>query len=96
MSQDHVFKGFTADALGSAAREHFSLNAGNGTQLIVVRGVTFDFSSGFGAPKARYSKHYHIDLEELNWLAERVEALGRATHTICTAHIAKLAEKARH
>ncbi|ATP19897.1 MULTISPECIES: nucleotidyltransferase and HEPN domain-containing protein [Sphingobium] len=46
--------------------------------------------------KARYSKHYHIDLEELNWLAERVEALGRATHTICTAHIAKLAEKARH
>jgi len=46
--------------------------------------------------KARYSKHYQIDLEELNWLAERVECLGRMTHSICTAHVAKLREKAAH
>ena len=46
--------------------------------------------------KARYSKHYQIDLEELNWLAERVEILGRMTHSICTAHVAKLREKAAH
>ncbi|WP_327195521.1 hypothetical protein [Sphingobium sp. Ant17] len=43
--------------------------------------------------KARYSKHYQIDLEELNWLAERVEILGRMTHSICTAHVAKTSRK---
>ncbi|WP_306294749.1 nucleotidyltransferase [Sphingobium lactosutens] len=46
--------------------------------------------------KARYSKHYQINLDELNWLAERVEALGKTSHSICSAHIAKLKEKARH
>ncbi|CAM8658655.1 HEPN domain-containing protein [Sphingobium cupriresistens] len=46
--------------------------------------------------KARYSKHYQIDLEELRWLAERIETLGQITHSICSAHIAKLNEKARH
>ena len=46
--------------------------------------------------KARYSKHYQIDLDELNWLAERVETLGQMTHSICAAHVAKLREKAAH
>lgn len=46
--------------------------------------------------KARYSKHYQIDLEELRWLAERIENLGQTTHSICVSHITKLKEKARH
>lgn len=46
--------------------------------------------------KARYSKHYKIDLEELRWLAGRIEELGQITHFICSRHIAKLKEKARH
>jgi len=43
--------------------------------------------------KARYSKHYRISGEDLLWLAERVEQLGRAVHAICSERIAKL-EKA--
>jgi predicted nucleotidyltransferase/HEPN domain-containing protein len=43
--------------------------------------------------KARYSKHYRISEEELNWLGERVEVLGRVVHQICTERIAEL-EKA--
>jgi predicted nucleotidyltransferase/HEPN domain-containing protein len=43
--------------------------------------------------KARYSKHYRISREELEWLESRVEQLGRVVHTICTAHIATM-EKA--
>ena len=46
--------------------------------------------------KARYSKHYRITPEELNWLAERIEILGRMTHEICTAHIANLRKNAAH
>jgi len=46
--------------------------------------------------KARYSKHYQIDLDELNWLAERVEIVGQMAHSICAAHVAKLREKAAH
>lgn len=40
--------------------------------------------------KARYSKHYRISVEELRWLAARVEALGAIAHTLCTERLAKL------
>lgn len=43
--------------------------------------------------KARYSKHYKISEEELTWLGERVEELGRVVHQVCTDKIAEL-EKA--
>jgi predicted nucleotidyltransferase/HEPN domain-containing protein len=44
--------------------------------------------------KARYSKHYRITEEELRWLGERVEELGRVVHTICSERIAELAKRA--
>ena len=37
--------------------------------------------------KARYSKHYRISPEELSWLGEQIEELGRAVHTICLERI---------
>jgi predicted nucleotidyltransferase/HEPN domain-containing protein len=40
--------------------------------------------------KARYSKHYQISLEELEWIATRVEQLGQIVHLICTDRIAQL------
>lgn len=40
--------------------------------------------------KARYSKHYRINEEELAWLGGRVEALGQIVHTICGERIAML------
>lgn len=40
--------------------------------------------------KARYSKHYRISEEELAWLGERVEELGRVVHEVCTDKIAEL------
>jgi len=40
--------------------------------------------------KARYSRHYRISAEELAWLGERVEELGRAVHQICSERIAEL------
>ena len=43
--------------------------------------------------KARYSKHYRISAEELAWLGERVEELGRVVHEVCAERIAEL-EKA--
>ncbi|CDO35971.1 HEPN domain-containing protein [Novosphingobium sp. KN65.2] len=43
--------------------------------------------------KARYSKHYRIDEDELTWLGDRVEELGRVVHQICSDKIAEL-EKA--
>ena len=43
--------------------------------------------------KARYSKHYRISEEELGWLGERVEELGRVVHIVCSEKIAQL-EKA--
>ena len=43
--------------------------------------------------KARYSRHYRISEEELTWLGERVEELGRVVHLICSDKIAEL-EKA--
>lgn len=40
--------------------------------------------------KARYSKHFRISEEELAWLSERVEALGRAVQVVCEERIAAL------
>jgi len=40
--------------------------------------------------KARYSKHYRISEEELTWLEEQVEELGRAVHIVCSEKIAEL------
>ncbi|MBB5708541.1 putative nucleotidyltransferase/HEPN domain-containing protein [Sphingopyxis panaciterrulae] len=45
--------------------------------------------------KARYSKHYRISEEELAWLGERVEELGRAVHQVCSDKIAELEVAAR-
>ena len=45
--------------------------------------------------KARYSKHYKISEEELTWLGERVEELGRAVHQVCSDKIAELEAAAR-
>src|SRR3546814_173253 len=44
--------------------------------------------------KARYSKHYRITKEELTWLGERVEALGRIVEVICLGRIAALEQSA--
>ena len=40
--------------------------------------------------KARYSKHYRITEDELAWLGERVDALGRIVEVICTERIEAL------
>jgi predicted nucleotidyltransferase/HEPN domain-containing protein len=40
--------------------------------------------------KARYSKHYRIIKEELAWLGERVEDLGRVVHEVCSERITEL------
>lgn len=40
--------------------------------------------------KARYSKHYRISSDELEWLATHIEALGQAVHELCQARIAEL------
>jgi predicted transcriptional regulator len=45
--------------------------------------------------KARYSKHYRISAEELTWLAEQVEELGRVVHAICSERIVQLEATAR-
>ena len=34
--------------------------------------------------KARYSRHYRISQEELDWLGARVEELGRVVHQVCS------------
>jgi predicted nucleotidyltransferase/HEPN domain-containing protein len=44
--------------------------------------------------KARYSKHYRISEEELSWLGEQVEELGRVVHSVCLERIAALEQKA--
>lgn len=44
--------------------------------------------------KARYSRHYKISREELDWLASRTEILGQRVHEICSARIAKLDSEA--
>jgi hypothetical protein len=43
--------------------------------------------------KARYSKHYRISAEELEWLGARVEELGRVVHAVCSDRIAELEAK---
>lgn len=45
--------------------------------------------------KARYSRHYRISEEELTWLGEQVEELGRVVHAICSERIAQLEATAR-
>lgn len=40
--------------------------------------------------KARYSKHYQIEWDDLNWLAERVEVLKGIVASICSERIASL------
>ncbi len=44
--------------------------------------------------KARYSKHYRISQEELAWLGERVEELGRVVHDVCAERIQMLQQSA--
>lgn len=43
--------------------------------------------------KARYSKHYRITAEELAWLGEQIEELGRVVHIVCTERIAALEDQ---
>jgi uncharacterized protein len=45
--------------------------------------------------KARYSKHYRITTEELAWIAEQIEELGRVVHVVCQERIEVLAAEAR-
>lgn len=45
--------------------------------------------------KARYSKHYKINAEELAWLTDRVETLRGLTATVCEERLARLREEAR-
>jgi predicted nucleotidyltransferase/HEPN domain-containing protein len=40
--------------------------------------------------KARYSKHYRITAEELTWLGQQVEELGRVVDAICSEKIEAL------
>jgi predicted nucleotidyltransferase/HEPN domain-containing protein len=40
--------------------------------------------------KARYSKHYRISEEELTWLSQQVEELGRIVHIVCSERIEAL------
>jgi HEPN domain-containing protein len=40
--------------------------------------------------KARYSKHYRINEDELTWLGARVEALGGTVETVCSGRIQAL------
>lgn len=40
--------------------------------------------------KARYSKHYKISADELQWLGEQIEELGRVVHAICLERIEAL------
>lgn len=45
--------------------------------------------------KARYSKHYTITGEELAWLADQIEELGRVVQDICLERISELEALAR-
>lgn len=44
--------------------------------------------------KARYSEHYQISEEELGWLAQQIEELGRLVHQLCLKRIAELEKQA--
>lgn len=43
--------------------------------------------------KARYSRHYRVSEEELDWLGARVEDLGRVVQAICSERVAELEGK---
>ncbi|HCJ20406.1 MAG TPA: nucleotidyltransferase [Erythrobacter sp.] len=45
--------------------------------------------------KARYSKHYRVTKEELEWLGTQVEELGRVVHEVCSERIEKLKADAK-
>lgn len=40
--------------------------------------------------KARYSRHYKIDREDLAWLAQHAQVLGQRVHAICLARIEEM------
>jgi len=44
--------------------------------------------------KARYSKHYRIAIDDLKWLALRIENLGSVVHTIAHERIGQLEQQA--
>ena len=44
--------------------------------------------------KARYSRHYRISAEQLEWLSGRVKLLQSIVRSICEQRIADLAEAA--
>jgi predicted nucleotidyltransferase/HEPN domain-containing protein len=44
--------------------------------------------------KARYSKHYRISAEELDWLSTVIEELGQAVQVVCADRIAELEKSA--
>lgn len=46
--------------------------------------------------KARYSKHYQIEVDDLAWLAGRVEVLKVIVTAICHERIASLETAAAH
>jgi predicted nucleotidyltransferase/HEPN domain-containing protein len=43
--------------------------------------------------KGRYSKHFTITKEELEWLAARIEELGQAVHRACADKLSELRSK---
>jgi uncharacterized protein len=45
--------------------------------------------------KARYSKHYRVTKEELEWLGVQVEELSRVVHAVCSERIEKLKADAK-
>ncbi|MFL0670303.1 MAG: nucleotidyltransferase [Erythrobacter sp.] len=45
--------------------------------------------------KARYSKHYRVNTDELKWLGMQVEELGRVVHEVCSERIEKLKADAK-
>lgn len=46
--------------------------------------------------KARYSKHYAISEEALEWLGERTAELHRLVEEICRVHVEQLKEAVEH
>ncbi|MGB3469545.1 MAG: HEPN domain-containing protein [Erythrobacter sp.] len=45
--------------------------------------------------KARYSKHYRVTKEELEWLGAQVEELSRVVHAVCSERIERLKSEAK-
>ena len=44
--------------------------------------------------KDRCSKHYRISIDQLSWLAGRVEGLGQVVHMICSERLEVLKRSA--